>query len=32
LRQWYQSCGDNMNPNALEFRARLSTLAGERFG
>ena len=32
LRQWYQRCGENMNPNALEFRARLSTLAGERFG
>ena len=32
LRQWYQRCGENMSPSALEFRARLSTLAGERFG
>ena len=32
LRQWYQQCGDDMNPNALAFRDRLSELAGERFG
>jgi hypothetical protein len=32
LRQWYQNCGSNMNPAALEFRERLSGLAGERFG
>jgi hypothetical protein len=32
LRQWYQTCGDKMNPAALEFRQRLSGLAGERFG
>ncbi len=30
LRQWYQRCGSNMNPAALEFRQRLSDLAGER--
>jgi len=32
LRQWYQRCGSNMNPAAVEFRERLSDLAGERFG
>lgn len=34
LRLWFQryGSGENMNPNALEFRARLSTLAKERFG
>ena len=32
LRQWYRDAGDNMNENALQFRARLSKLAGERFG
>ncbi len=32
LRQWYRDAGDNMNENALQFRARLSELAGERFG
>jgi hypothetical protein len=32
LRPWYQRAGDNMNPAALEFRERLSTLAREKFG
>lgn len=32
LRQWYLRCGSEMNPGALEFRQRLSALAGERFG
>ena len=32
LRRWYERCGDDMNPAALEFRQRLSGLAGERFG
>ena len=32
LRSWYQRCGDDMNPAALEFRQRLSELAGERLG
>jgi len=32
LRQWYRDAGDDMNENALEFRDRLSQLAGERFG
>ena len=32
LRQWYHRCGGNMNPAAVEFRERLSGLAGERFG
>lgn len=32
LRQWYQRCGSDMNPAAVEFRERLSDLAGERFG
>jgi hypothetical protein len=32
LRQWYRRCGSEMNPGALEFRQRLSGLAGERFG
>jgi hypothetical protein len=32
LRAWYQRCGSNMNPAALEFRQQLSRLAGERFG
>jgi hypothetical protein len=32
LRRWYQRCGNGMNPAALEFRDRLSDLAGERFG
>jgi hypothetical protein len=32
LRAWYHRYGDNMNPAALEFRERLSSLAGEGFG
>jgi hypothetical protein len=32
LRRWYQSCGNDMNPGAIAFRERLSSLAGERFG
>src|SRR5688572_27301077 len=32
LRQWYSDAGDDMNENALQFRDRLSQLAGERFG
>ena len=32
LRQWYQRFGSEMNPAAIEFRQRLSDLAGERFG
>src|SRR5437870_12655932 len=32
LRQWYQRWGEDMNPNALAFRDRLSELAGETFG
>jgi hypothetical protein len=32
LRQWYRDAGENMNENALQFRDRLSELAGERFG
>jgi hypothetical protein len=32
LRRWYQRCGSEMNPAALEFRLRLGDLAGERFG
>lgn len=32
LRGWYQRCGNEMNPAALEFRQRLSDLAGEGFG
>jgi|GEM_PF-208230 len=32
LREWYRRFGDDMNENALEFRNRLSRLAGEQFG
>ena len=32
LRQWYKRWGDEMNENALNFRNRLSELAGEKFG
>jgi len=32
LRSWYQCCGEDMNPTALEFRDHLGELAGERFG
>lgn len=33
LRSWYEKFGENsMNPMALEFRERLSKLAGETFG
>ena len=32
LRRWYQRRGNDINPAALEFRYRLSDLAGERFG
>ena len=32
LRAWYKRHGDTMNPNAVAFRDRLSTLAGEKFG
>jgi len=32
LRRWYQRFGSDMNPAAIEFRDRLSELAGERFG
>ena len=32
LRQWYQDCGNNLNPGALEFREQLGLLAGEKFG
>lgn len=31
LRRWYQRCGNNMNPAAIAFRARLSQLAEENF-
>ena len=31
LRQWYRESGEDMNPNALAFRDRLSELAGEKF-
>jgi len=31
LRTWYRRCGTGMNPAAIEFRDRLSSLAGERF-
>ena len=32
LRQWYQRWGTEMNEGAIQFRDRLSELAGERFG
>jgi len=32
LRRWYQLHGADMNDNAIEFRDRLSKLAGELFG
>lgn len=32
LRQWYRRHGADMNENAIRFRDRLSTMAGERFG
>lgn len=32
VRKWYQRFGADMNPAAIEFRDRLSELAGERFG
>jgi hypothetical protein len=32
LHAWYQSSGDDINPYALQFRERLSALAGEKFG
>jgi hypothetical protein len=32
LQAWYQRFGDDMNANALQFRERLSALAGENFG
>lgn len=32
LRSWYHRHGSGMNPAAVEFRDRLSSLAGERFG
>ena len=32
LREWYYRWGATMNPFALEFRDRLSELAGEKFG
>jgi hypothetical protein len=32
LRSWYQRFGENMNPAAIEFRERLSQIAGEKFG
>ncbi len=32
LRGWYQRWGNDMNPAALEFRQRLSGLAGEKLG
>ncbi len=32
LRSWYQRWGTKMNPAAIEFRSRLSELAGERLG
>jgi hypothetical protein len=32
LRQWYQRWGSHMNEAAIEFRDRLSDLAGEKFG
>ena len=32
LRGWYRRFGDKMNSSAVEFRDRLSGLAGERFG
>lgn len=31
LRRWYARCGESMNPAAVEFRERLSNLAGEKF-
>ena len=32
LRRWYQRFGEGINPAAIQFRERLATLAGERFG
>ena len=32
LRDWYRQSGENMNPAAIQFRDRLSEMAGERFG
>ena len=32
LHAWYQHFGDNMNVGALQFRERISELAGEKFG
>jgi hypothetical protein len=32
LRRWYRRFGNDMNPGALELRAQLSELAGEKFG
>ena len=32
LRRWYQRHRDDMNENAINFRDRLSELAGETFG
>ena len=32
LRSWYSRAGHEMNPAAIEFRDRLSEMAGERFG
>jgi hypothetical protein len=32
LRNWYNKSGNSINPAVLEFRERLSKLAGEKFG
>jgi len=32
LRAWFKHHGNNMNDSALQFRDRLSALAGEKFG
>jgi len=32
LRNWYQENGDDLNPAAMNFREKLSSLAGEKFG
>jgi hypothetical protein len=32
LRGWYRKWGNGMNPAAIEFRERLSKMAGEEFG
>jgi len=32
LRSWYQKNGDDLNPMAMTFREKLSSLVGEKFG